>query len=113
MPALFSWLFPVLITVIAVATLVWFVMMARLHRALRTRHAATYEMLGRPALFLNNSPQNGLATLRFLLGGKFRQLNDPELQRLGSFMQVLFYVHCSAFAAAVVIFLSVFAKWRA
>lgn len=85
------------------AALVWLVLMSRLYRILRTRHPETYEQLGRPTLFLNNSPQNGIATVRFLLGGHFRQLNDPELLRLGVFMQVFFYAYMVYFVSLVVL----------
>ena len=78
---------------LVLSVLVWFVLISRLHRILRTRHSETYDRLGRPTLFLNNSVQNGIATIRFLLGGHFRQLNDPELLRLGAFMQVFFFVY--------------------
>ncbi len=99
----FGLVMPVLLAILVVSVVAWFSVMSRFYRILRTRHSATYESLGRPTLFLNNSPQNGLATLRFLLGGKFRQLKDPELQRLGSFMQVFFYVYCAVFVSFAVL----------
>ncbi len=100
-----DWLLPVLFGIMIVSGIVWFVLMARLHRVLRTRHSEEYEKLGRPTLFLNNTIQNGLATIRFLLGGRFRQLRDPALLRLGAIMQVMFYFYAVIFASIVVIFL--------
>ena len=102
----FVWAIPLLLAVLPISAIVWFVAMARLYRILRSRHSATYGRLGRPTLFLNNSPQNSLATIQFLLGGKFRQLNDPELKRLGTLMQFLFYAYCAVFIAFVVLFVS-------
>ena len=95
------WLFPILFAILAVSVFIWFVLMARLHRILRTRHSETYDRLGRPTLFLNNSIRNGAATIRFLLGGHFRQLRDPELLKLAGFMQVFFYAYSALFAVLI------------
>jgi hypothetical protein len=79
---------------------VWFILMNRLFRILRTRHPATYDSIGRPTLFLNNSIKNGLLTTRFLLGRHYRKIQDPELHSLCGFLNVFFWIYLAVFASA-------------
>ncbi|MEO8352247.1 MAG: hypothetical protein ABI680_10995 [Chthoniobacteraceae bacterium] len=87
------WQVIALYAVLGLAVLIWFVLMTRFFRILRIRHPKIYDQLGRPTLIKNNTIQNGIAWSRFLLGGRFRKLDDPGLTRLGSIMQVFFYVY--------------------
>ena len=57
----------VLFFILTGCMILWFVLVARLHRLLRTRHPNIYDSLGRPTLILNNSLQNSGLFLRFLL----------------------------------------------
>jgi hypothetical protein len=94
----------ILFSVLVVSAITWLILILRLFHILRTRHAEIYDTLGRPSLILNNTIRNNFTTLRFLLGGHFRQLRDPELLRLGAFMQILFYAYSTVFAALLVLF---------
>ncbi len=100
-PEVANWVLGVHFFILMFSVLVWFVLMARLHRILRTRHPQIWNRIGRPTLFLNNTVQNGLVTIRFLLAGHFRELDDPTLVRLGSFMQVFFYAYTVIFISLV------------
>src|SRR5205823_3286120 len=73
---------PVLFFVLLACVVVWFILITRLFRLLRTRHPAVYDSLGRPTLILNNSIRNGWLFTRFLLGGHFRDIDDTETVRL-------------------------------
>ena len=49
---------------------------------LRQFHPAEYEKLGAPHVFLNNSIARGLAFSDFVGSGRYRELNDLELEKL-------------------------------
>jgi len=95
-PEAVNWLLGIPFGLLMISVLVWFVLMARLRRILRTRHPRTYDKVCGPTL---SASQNSLATLRFLLTGHFRTLNDPELLRLGRFMQVFFLAYMILFVS--------------
>src|SRR4051812_11754041 len=82
--------------------ILWFVLVARLHRLLRTRHPNVYDSLGRPTLILNNSLQNSGLFLRFLFGGHFESIDDGETVRLCRFMRVFAFCYLVLFVAAAV-----------
>jgi hypothetical protein len=94
---------PLLFFGFLVCAAVSFATMAHLHRLLRERHPAIYDALGRPTLFWNNSIQNGFAMLRFILGGQFREIHDPEVIRLCRFVRVFSYAYWAFFIAVVVL----------
>ena len=82
-----------------ISALVLMALMARLHRILRVSHPETYERLGRTPLFLKGSARREVATTLFLLGGHFRQFNDPKLLRLGAVTQVFCYAFLVLFVS--------------
>ena len=88
---------PLVFVIVGICILAWLVMCVRLFTILRTRHPQIYESLGKPSLFMNNSVQNNIATLRFLLGRHFAGLNDIPLKKLCSFMRILFFVNLALF----------------
>jgi hypothetical protein len=88
--------------VLMVAVLIWFVLVSMLYRLLRESHAAVFESLGSPSLFLNNTIKNGLLTLKFLATGSFRELGDRRLTRLGTVMQIYFVAYMIWFLAPIV-----------
>ena len=71
---------------------------------LRTRHSKTWEALGRPALFLNNSITNGLAVLRFLWGRDYHALGDVEFSRFATFLRGYMVAYFILFILTVIIF---------
>ena len=92
----------VLFFILTGCVIVWFVLVARLHRLLRTRHPNIYDSLGRPTLILNNSLQNSGLFLRFLLGGHFESIDDGETLRLCRFMRVFAFCYLVLFVATAV-----------
>lgn len=71
---------------------------------LRTRHAQTWEALGRPSLFLNNSVSNSLAVLRFLWRREYRCLPDARFVRFANFLRGFLAAYLVLFAVAVAVF---------
>jgi hypothetical protein len=87
---------------------VWFIMITKLFNALRSRHPATYERIGKPSLFYNNSFQNNVLFLRFLWKSEFEVLNDLPLIKLCRFMRIflaaclILYLFLIPFAIVVI-----------
>src|SRR5947208_15116703 len=93
---------PVLFFVLLACVVVWFILITRLHRLLRTRHPHVYDSLGRPTLILNNSIRNGWLFTRFLLGGHFEEIEDGETLRRCQFMRVFAFCYLAFFIPIVV-----------
>ena len=85
---------------------VWFVLCSWLFRRLRERHASTYEAIGSPTLFWNNSIRNGWLSMKFLLGGHWRSLGDSKLATVCSFMRVFFVLYLLLFLGPVALVFS-------
>jgi hypothetical protein len=94
---------PLLFMVLMICVVVWFVLVARLHRLLRTRHPNVYDSLGRPTLILNNTIRNGWLFTRFLLGGHFQDINDRETLWLCQFMRVFAFCYLVFFVSIFVL----------
>jgi hypothetical protein len=97
-------LLPILFIALFVSTGIGFVLQHRFLSRLRTRHAQTWEALGRPTLFLNNSIGNSLAVLRFLWRREYQSLGDHRSVRLASFLRGYLAIHFLLFLFAVVAF---------
>jgi hypothetical protein len=67
---------------------VWFGLIIWLFRRLRTRHPETYETIGSPTLFWNNSMRNNWLFFTFLFSAKHRQLQDAATTRACIFMRI-------------------------
>jgi hypothetical protein len=80
-------LMPYLFVTLTTAVALGFFLQFWMYRILRTRHPEIYDSLGRPTLFLNNSIQNSFAVQKFIFLGRFRQIDDPELVRLCTFLR--------------------------
>lgn len=80
-------------SVLFAAILAWFALAARMFRLLRQDHREVYESLGSPSLVLNNSVRNGWLSLRFLMSGDYREVNDHRVRRLGDVMRVFFVAY--------------------
>jgi hypothetical protein len=87
--------------------MIWFGLILWLFRRLRTHHASTYEALGSPTLFWNNSPANNLRLLGFIFSAKTRELQDPAMFRICKFMRIFLVAYVVVFLALM---LSMFAK---
>ena len=93
---------PYLFAILAASVVLGFILTARMFRLLRKRHAKIYKSLGSPSLFLNNSVQNGLAVQGFILFGRFRLIDDPELVRLCSFLRAFSICYLVYFIAVII-----------
>ncbi len=58
---------------------------------LKNAHRKTWIDLGSPSIILNNSIRNGLLTVGFLFGSKYRTLNDQKLNRMIWGARALFF----------------------
>jgi hypothetical protein len=71
-----------------VLALVWFPLLLWFFRRLRTRHPSTYETIGSPSLFWNNSIANNWLLIKFVFGSEWQKLDDPMLARVCLVMRV-------------------------
>lgn len=86
-------LLPALFAVYWLSVLAWSLLAARLCGALSERHPLVYAALGRPAPLAANGLRGDVALLRFLLGGRYRFLDDRKLVRLCGAMRTLLVVY--------------------
>ena len=86
-------LFPVLFGMV----LVWFVLVKMLFNRLEHAHPQTYEAMGRPSLFLRNSPAGIFAMIKFLVRREHRALGDSHLSKLSNAMLVFLAVYLVLF----------------
>jgi len=86
-------LLPKLFAVYWSSVLVWCLMASRLCDGLSRRHPLLYDALGRPALLATSGLKGDVALLRFLLGGRYRFLEDRGLVRLCGAMRALLCVY--------------------
>jgi hypothetical protein len=82
-------LFPVLFAVYWSSVLVWCLLASRLCDRLSRRHPLVYAAMGRPAPLAGSGLRGDFALLRFLLGRRYRFLEDRRLARLCGAMRAL------------------------
>jgi hypothetical protein len=82
-----------------VMVLTWLGLIVWVFERLRTRHRSTYEELGSPTLFWNNSLANNFKFMGFLYSSKIHTLGDPALARVCIVMRVLFPTYIASFLA--------------
>ena len=87
--------------------IMWLILIAWTFRRLRVRHVATYDAIGSPSLFWNNSLRNNWLFIKFLFQQQWQRLVDPELAAVARFMQILFVVYMAGFIGLVAVFLFV------
>ncbi len=90
---------PALFAVYWSSVLVWCLMASRLCEGLSRRHPLLYAALGRPTPLAANGLKGDMALLRFLLGGRYRFLEDRGLVRLCGAMRTLLCVYVLFFLA--------------
>jgi hypothetical protein len=86
-------LLPVLFAVYWSSVLAWCLMASRLCNGLSRRHPLLYAALGSPTPLAANDLKGDMALLRFLLGGRYRVLEDRGLVRLCGAMRTLLCVY--------------------
>jgi hypothetical protein len=92
-------LFPVLFAVYWSSVLVWCLLAARLCDGLSERHPLVYDALGRPAPLASRGLRGDIALLRFVLGRRYRSLDDRGLTRLCGAMRGLLCVYVIFFVS--------------
>lgn len=92
-------LLPALFAVYWSSVLVWCLMASRLCEGLSRRHPLLYTALGRPTPLAANDLKGDMALLRFLIGGRYRFLEDRGLVRLCGAMRALLCVYVLFFLA--------------
>jgi predicted RND superfamily exporter protein len=69
---------------------------------LKRAHRQTWIELGSPSIILNNSIMNGLQTIRFIFGNRYKALNDRVLNQFVWTIRALFLaVLCTFLATAI------------
>jgi hypothetical protein len=77
--------------------LVWFVLVKMLFNRLESAHPTKYEAMGRPSLFLRNSPSSVFATLKFLVTREHKTMSDIYLSKLSDAMLAFLLVYTVLF----------------
>ena len=72
-------------------------------KRLRMQYPHVWRSLGSPGLLLNNSPQNSLATVKYILKADFRRLDDPEFVRFCEILRVFDAIYLMAFTIYVIL----------
>jgi hypothetical protein len=98
-------LLPILFIALLASAVVGFALQHAFLSRLRTRHVQTWEALGRPTLFLNNTITNSVAVLRFFWRREYQSLGDKQSVRFASFLRSYFAVYLMLFVFTVVVFL--------
>ncbi len=83
-------------------TAVYLILIRKVLIHLETNHTVTWQQLGKPSLFLNNSPRNSLLVVRFLWDKQYLSLQDAELTHLASRVRRLLLVLLGLFPILVV-----------
>jgi hypothetical protein len=96
--------------ILLVLAIIWLGLVLWLFRRLRRFHSATYESIGSPTLFWNNSPRLNLLFARFLFSSQSSQLGDPALSTVCWVMRVLLCIYMVLFLAFVLVFVGTFMR---
>ena len=89
---------------LSLSTLRYLVAVRQIEKQLEARHPQTWESLGKPNLFWNNSPRMKLAFMRFLKSGQCESLDDAALAALAGKARSMFRVGLRAALACAVFF---------
>lgn len=92
-------LFATIFAILACMVLVWFVLVKILFNRLELSHPEKYEAMGRPSLFLYNSPAGAFAILKFLVAREHKTLSDGYLSKLSDAMLVFLLLYLVLFFA--------------
>lgn len=80
---------------------VWLFLVSWLFSRLRDRHASTYEAMGSPSLFWNNSVRGNWLFLKFLISSQWRDLGDSEVSKAIHCLRISLIVYPILFLACV------------
>lgn len=104
MNAIVGFLFVVIFPILGIMVAIWFMQVSKLFKYLKEKHPKEYDAMGAPTLFMNNTPRNNIAFLRFIQGVRPSQLGDDHLVSWCRFLTKFFYVYMLLFG---VLFFSV------
>jgi hypothetical protein len=90
---------PYLFSLMFIAVLVWFGLCVKLFNALKERHPETYENMGSPGLFRNNTFSNNISFMRFLFKKEWRTLDDEGIAKLSKFMFIYIFAYTALLIA--------------
>jgi hypothetical protein len=96
-----------LFVVLMAMVVAWLGLVFWIFRRLRIRHSATYESIGSPSLFWNNSMRNNRLFLKFLFGPTRQHLGDRQLGVVVRVMQVILVTYTAGFAMFMVLLLTI------
>lgn len=80
----------------------WFISVSSFFSYMAKNHPQEYKTIGSPTLLANNTPNNNISFLRYILGDKYITLDDPTLTKKGTFIKKLFYTYLSGFILLVI-----------
>jgi hypothetical protein len=80
-----------------VLAVVWLALILWIFHRLQHKHVVTYESIGSPSLFWNNSMRNNWLFFRFLFSRRWQDLGDRQLSIVARSMQVIFIVYVIGF----------------
>ena len=63
---------------------VWFVLLGKILRHLKSDHNDKYIEMGEPSLFMNSTPKTNQSILKFILNRGHRELSNPGLSKLSN-----------------------------
>lgn len=89
--------FVILFSALFASVFVWFFLVSRLYRLLKTNHPGKYREMGEPTLFWNNAPKHSVELLKFLVTREYSRMGDSEVTRLGNIMLVFFILFMLGF----------------
>ena len=78
--------------------ILYFILIVRYFNYLRERHPVAYEKIGKPSLFMNNTPRNNILTLRFIMGAESMSTGDHVLESKTKTLRLILYLYFSLFA---------------
>jgi hypothetical protein len=80
---------------------VWFGLVFWFFRRLRLKHSGTWEAMGSPSLFWNNSPRSSWLFMKFLFTGAWKKLDDPALSAVAWMMLAFHAVYITGFVVVI------------
>jgi hypothetical protein len=91
----------VLFAVMMTIAPIWFAIMIWILHRLRVGHPSTYEEIGSPTLFWNNSTRSQWLLFKFMCSSRPSQLGDPSLTNMVRFMRILLLCYLTIFSVTV------------
>jgi hypothetical protein len=87
-----------------VDTALYFIFLRKLFNLLKNKYPEKYKELGEPSLWWNNSPRNGVRTLRFISSKDPLFESDKELLRTKNLASIFLYIDLVIFFVLFLLF---------